>query len=131
MDAVSSLLNGRPGRRPVGFGPDLLPVLQGVCGQVTQLRIEDSSSATAATGEERSCCRSLEQRVERRMEEMEERLKRHIDRRLEALEQRLERASWRAAPGTRPRASRAPARPDWNARPRPPERRRLTGSRRA
>ncbi|XP_035263176.1 ATPase PAAT [Anguilla anguilla] len=115
MDAVSSLLNGRPGRRPVGFGPDLLPVLQGVCGQVTQLRIEDSSSATAATGEERSCCRSLEQRVERRMEEMEERLKRHIDRRLEALEQRLERALLAALPlAHAPPGVKGARAPDWN-----------------
>ncbi|XP_061087755.1 ATPase PAAT [Conger conger] len=100
-NAVSSLLNGHPGRRPFGFGPDLLPVLQGVCGQVAQLRIEDGPSATATsagTEEGHSCCHSLELRLERRMEEMEERLKQHIDRRLDALQQGLERALLEALP---------------------------------
>ncbi|KAJ8365564.1 hypothetical protein SKAU_G00143950 [Synaphobranchus kaupii] len=116
-DLVSSLLNGQPGRRPVDSGPDLLPVLQGVCGQVTQLRLEDDSPATAASAgndqtQEHSCCRSLE----RRMEEMETRLKRHIDQRLDALQQSLERALLAALPLPRvPQGAKGARAPDWHS----------------
>ncbi|KAJ8264448.1 hypothetical protein GJAV_G00149280 [Gymnothorax javanicus] len=117
-DAVLSLLNGHPRRRPVDLGQDLHSVLQGVCGQVAQLRIGDGSTASAApagTGEEHSCCRGLELRVERRLEEMEERLKQHMDQRLDALQQRLERCLLTALPLAHlPPGIKGACVPDWH-----------------
>lgn len=40
----------------------------------------------------RPLCRELDSAMERRLEEMERRLKEHVDRRLDALEQKLEKA---------------------------------------
>lgn len=45
-EMMSPFLHGQPGRgqgQGRCVGPDLLPVLQSVCGQVTQLRIEDAA----------------------------------------------------------------------------------------
>nr|XP_057922462.1 ATPase PAAT isoform X2 [Doryrhamphus excisus] len=70
--------------------PELLPVLQKVCGQVTQLRLDDVIAAKEKTTQ--NGARELERALERRLEEMERRLKEHMDRRLDALEQKLERA---------------------------------------
>ncbi|KAG9346060.1 hypothetical protein JZ751_007877 [Albula glossodonta] len=125
---VSSLLNGQPGRKPIDFGPELFPLLQGVCGQVTQLRIEDKSSentSSAGLEEEQARCRALEQRMEsrmeemeqkmeRRMEEMEQRLKQHIDQRLDALQQSLERALLMALPLAHDRGVKGTPVPDWH-----------------
>ncbi|KAI1886959.1 hypothetical protein AGOR_G00201130 [Albula goreensis] len=125
---VSSLLNGQPGRKPIDFGPELLPLLQGVCGQVTQLRIEDKSSESTSSAwlqEEQARCRALEQRMEsrmeemeqkmeRRMEEMEQRLKQHIDQRLDALQQSLERALLMALPLAHDRGVKGTPVPDWH-----------------
>lgn len=43
-------------------------------------------------------CRELDSAMERRLEEMERRLKEHVDRRLDALEQKLEKALLSALP---------------------------------
>lgn len=43
-------------------------------------------------------CRELDSAMERRLEEMERRLKEHMDRRLDALEQKLEKALLSALP---------------------------------
>lgn len=45
-----------------------------------------------------SLCRELDPAMERRLEEMERRLKEHVDRRLDALEQKLEKALLSALP---------------------------------
>ncbi|XP_057214405.1 ATPase PAAT isoform X2 [Triplophysa rosa] len=79
------------------INPELLPMLQSVCGQVTQLRLEEATSPERKKNGEREshmCCggfeKMLESVVEKRMEEMEKRLKEHLDVRLDALQQRLE-----------------------------------------
>ncbi|KTF74859.1 hypothetical protein cypCar_00043506 [Cyprinus carpio] len=91
--AMSALLSTDTGT----INPDLLPVLQSVCGQVTQLRLEEVTSPERKKNGEREghiCCggfeKILETIVEKRMDEMERRLKEHLDLRLDALQQRLE-----------------------------------------
>ncbi|XP_036429077.1 ATPase PAAT isoform X3 [Colossoma macropomum] len=95
-DAVSALLAAHAGQQsPVS--PDLLPVLQSVCGQVTQLRLDAVNSPEKRRNGERDdhmCCggleKALERVVEKRMEELEKRLKEHMDLRLDALQRKLE-----------------------------------------
>ncbi|XP_062859295.1 ATPase PAAT [Trichomycterus rosablanca] len=76
--------------------PDLLPVLQSVCGQVTQLRLDTQNSPEKKNGEREEppgfagLEKALEKVVERRMEEVEKRLMEHMDERLNVLQQRLE-----------------------------------------
>lgn len=91
--AMSALLNSESAT----VSPDLLPMLQSVCGQVTQLRLEEATSPERKKNGEREghiCCggfeKILETVVEKRMDEMERRLKEHLDLRLDALQQRLE-----------------------------------------
>ncbi|XP_073684758.1 ATPase PAAT [Garra rufa] len=91
--AMSALLSSERGT----INPDLLPMLQSVCGQVTQLRLEEATSPERKKNGEReghTCCggfeKFLETVVEKRMDEMERRLKEHLDLRLDALQQRLE-----------------------------------------
>ncbi|XP_058650588.1 ATPase PAAT isoform X2 [Onychostoma macrolepis] len=91
--AMSALLSSEAGT----INPDLLPMLQSVCGQVTQLRLEEATSPERKKNGEREghiCCggfeKILETVVEKRMDEMERRLKEHLDLRLDALQQRLE-----------------------------------------
>ncbi|XP_048027091.1 ATPase PAAT isoform X1 [Megalobrama amblycephala] len=91
--AMSALLSSETGT----INPDLLPMLQSVCGQVTQLRLEEATSPERKKNGEREghmCCvgfeKILETVVEKRMDEMERRLKEHLDLRLDALQQRLE-----------------------------------------
>ncbi|XP_030631301.1 ATPase PAAT [Chanos chanos] len=94
-DMLSALLNGQPSQQS---NPDLLPMLQSVCGQVTQLRLDASTSPESqrngpnGSREEHVCCEVLEKALERRLEEMEQRLKEHMDQRLNALQQKLELA---------------------------------------
>ncbi|XP_072229889.1 ATPase PAAT [Leuresthes tenuis] len=71
------------------LSPEVLPMLQSVCGQVTQLRLDD---AAAEKEKLRNGAWELDSAMERRLEEMEKRLKEHMDRRLDALEQKLEKA---------------------------------------
>lgn len=116
-DMMSPLLSGPPGQGPLS--PDLLPVLQSVCGQVTQLRIDDAAAAKQEEGkangprEKRGCCRGLEEVLERRLEQMERRLKEHMDQRLDALELRLQKALLQALPLVPPsqQPSTSPAAP--------------------
>uniref|UniRef100_A0A671STT5 Uncharacterized protein n=1 Tax=Sinocyclocheilus anshuiensis TaxID=1608454 RepID=A0A671STT5_9TELE len=91
--AMSAMLSSETGT----INPDLLPMLQSVCGQVTQLRLEEATSQERKKNGEREghiCCvgfeKILETVVEKRMDEMERRLKEHLDLRLDALQQRLE-----------------------------------------
>lgn len=65
---------------------ELLPALQDMCGQVTQLRLDEAEQEKSfRTWEPDSV-------MERHLEEMEKRLKQHLDRRLDALEQKLDKA---------------------------------------
>ncbi|KAM6897536.1 ATPase PAAT [Xenentodon cancila] len=70
-----------------GLSPELLPMLQSVCGQVTQLRLDEAAEVEKM----RNGTWELDSAMERRLEEMERRLKEHVDRRLDALEQKLEK----------------------------------------
>ncbi|RVE60032.1 hypothetical protein OJAV_G00194930 [Oryzias javanicus] len=85
------------------LSPDLLPVLQSVCGQVTRLRLDGAPAAERESELRNGCCcapqtRKLDPAMEQRLEEMERRLKEHMDRRLDALEQKLEKALLSALP---------------------------------
>ncbi|XP_035468054.1 ATPase PAAT isoform X3 [Scophthalmus maximus] len=87
---MSHFLKGQHGQA-LTSGPELLPMLQSVCGQVTQLRLDDA----AVVEREKKLSNGsweLDSAMERRLEEMEKRLKEHVDRRLDALEQKLEQA---------------------------------------
>ncbi|XP_051968348.1 ATPase PAAT-like [Xyrauchen texanus] len=76
------------------ISPELLPMLLNVCGQVTQLRLEEATRKRNGEREGHMCCGGFEQVldkiVEKRIEEMEKRLKDHMDVHLDALQQRLE-----------------------------------------
>ncbi|XP_072312714.1 ATPase PAAT [Eucyclogobius newberryi] len=76
-EMMSQLLRGRG-------QADLLPVLQSVCGHVTQLRL-DNGVALKETSDV-----TCSVQMERRLEQMEQRLKEHLDKRLDALEQKLD-----------------------------------------
>ncbi|KAM4623693.1 ATPase PAAT [Polymixia lowei] len=100
-EMMSHFLNGQmPGEgcgQALSSTPNFLPMLQSVCGQVTQLRLDDA----AAAEKERTMTNGtweLDQAMECRLEQMERRLKEHIDHRLDALEQRLEKALLAALP---------------------------------
>uniref|UniRef100_A0A3B3U1V8 Si:rp71-19m20.1 n=1 Tax=Poecilia latipinna TaxID=48699 RepID=A0A3B3U1V8_9TELE len=82
-EMMSHFLTGRSHGQ--ALSPELLPMLQSVCGQVAQLRLDNTEST------------ELDSVMERRLEEMERRLKEHMDRRLDALEQKLEKALLMAA----------------------------------
>ncbi|KAK7918731.1 hypothetical protein WMY93_010015 [Mugilogobius chulae] len=84
-EMMSQLMRGR-GQAP-DSAPDLLPVLQSVCGHVTQLRLDN---AAAALKENFNGTCDLDPEMERRLEQMEQRLKAHFDKRLDALEQKLD-----------------------------------------
>ncbi|XP_038130346.1 ATPase PAAT [Cyprinodon tularosa] len=83
-EMMSHFLKGRG--QGQALNPDLLPLLQSVCGQVTQLRLDNAEAALDR--ERNSECDWI---MERRLEEMERRLKEHVDRRLDALELKLEK----------------------------------------
>lgn len=70
-------------------GAELLPVLQNVCGQVTQLRIDEAAEREKTFS---TASWELDSAMERRLDQMERRLKEHLDRRLDALEQKLDKA---------------------------------------
>ncbi|XP_016113582.1 uncharacterized protein C10orf88-like [Sinocyclocheilus grahami] len=91
--AMSALLSTDTGT----INPDLLPMLKSICSQVTQLRLEEATSPERKKNGEREghiCCggfeKILETGVEKRMDEVERRLKEHLDLCLDALQQRLE-----------------------------------------
>ncbi|XP_008285359.1 ATPase PAAT [Stegastes partitus] len=93
-DMMSHFLTGQGHGRMLTSDPDLLPMLQSVCGQVTQLRLDDA----AAEKKLRNGSWELDAAMERRLDEMERRLKEHMDRRLDALEQKLEKVLLSALP---------------------------------
>ncbi|XP_017295526.1 ATPase PAAT [Kryptolebias marmoratus] len=94
-EMMSHFLKGRGHEQ--ALSPELLPMLQSVCGQVTQLRLADAEEA-AEKEKMRNGTWELDSAMERRLEEMERRLKEHMDRRLDALEQKLEKALLSALP---------------------------------
>ncbi|KAI9536211.1 hypothetical protein NQZ68_035727 [Dissostichus eleginoides] len=75
-----------------GPGPELRPLLQGLCGQVTKLRLDDAAALAEKEKMMRNGSWELDSAMERRLEDMERRLTEHVDRRLDALEQKLEKA---------------------------------------
>ncbi|XP_028287596.1 ATPase PAAT [Parambassis ranga] len=87
---MSHLLQWHGDGPALNTGPELLTVLQNVCGQVTQLRLDD-----AAAAEKEKIMKNgtweLDAAMEHRLVEMERKLKEHMDRRLDALEQKLEK----------------------------------------
>lgn len=83
-EMMSALMRGRG--QGLGSAPDLLPVLQSVCGHVTQLRHDNA----AALKELSNGAGELDPVMERRLEQMELRLKEHLDKRLQALEHKLD-----------------------------------------
>lgn len=89
-EMMSHFLKGQGPETALSSGPELLPMLQSVCGQVTKLRLDDA--AAEKEKQMRNSTWELDSAMERRLEEMERRLKEHVDRRLDALEQKLERA---------------------------------------
>lgn len=95
-EMMSHFLKGRDhGQAP---GPEFLPLLQSVCGQVTQLRLDNTEAALERERKMRNDTCEFDSVMERRLEEMERRLKEHMDRRLDALEQKLEKALLIALP---------------------------------
>ncbi|XP_069573689.1 ATPase PAAT isoform X2 [Brachyistius frenatus] len=98
-EMMSHFLKG--GGRGQMLGPEMLPVLQSVCGQVTRLRLDDAAAEKEKEEKEKEARNGsweLDAAMERRLEEMEQRLKEHMDRRLDALEQKLEKALLGALP---------------------------------
>ncbi|XP_031699088.1 ATPase PAAT [Anarrhichthys ocellatus] len=91
-EMMSNLLKGQGPGQAAGSGPELLPILQSLCGQVTKLRLEDATALAEKEKMMRNGSWELDSAMERRLEEMERRLKEHVDRRLDALEQKLEKA---------------------------------------
>ncbi|KAJ7987634.1 hypothetical protein DPEC_G00328520 [Dallia pectoralis] len=98
VNIMSPVLSGKPGGQRPCISPDMLPVLQSICGHVTQLRIEDATKTSNGLRKEHACCRELEQVMERRLGQMERRLMEHMDQRLDALQQRLEMALLQVLP---------------------------------
>ncbi|XP_026207571.1 ATPase PAAT [Anabas testudineus] len=94
-EMMSHFLKGQQNGPALTSGPELLPILQSVCGQVTQLRLDDVAEKEKIM---RNGTWELDSAMERRLEEMERRLKEHVDRRLDALEQKLEKALLSALP---------------------------------
>lgn len=83
-EMMSQLMSGRG--QALSAAPDLLPVLQSVCGHVTQLRHDNAAVLREIKGD--TC--DLDAEMERRLEQMELRLKEHFDKRLDALEKKLD-----------------------------------------
>ncbi|XP_035520904.1 ATPase PAAT [Morone saxatilis] len=98
-EMMSHFLKGQGHERALSSsGPEFLPMLQSVCGQVTKLRLDDAAAVAEKEEKMRNGTWELDSAMERRLEEMERRLKEHVDRRLDALEQKLERALLSALP---------------------------------
>uniref|UniRef100_UPI0037E8266B ATPase PAAT n=1 Tax=Semicossyphus pulcher TaxID=241346 RepID=UPI0037E8266B len=91
-EMMSHFLNAQGHEQALSSGPEFLPMLQSVCGQVTKLRLDDAAVLAEKEKEKRNGTWELDSAMERRLEEMEKRLKEHVDRRLDALEQKLEKA---------------------------------------
>uniref|UniRef100_A0A3B3Z8V9 Uncharacterized protein n=1 Tax=Periophthalmus magnuspinnatus TaxID=409849 RepID=A0A3B3Z8V9_9GOBI len=83
-EMMSQLMKGHG--QALDSAPDLLPVLQSVCGHVTQLRLDNAAALKEINNGTCEC----DAEMERRLEQMERRLKEHFDKRLDALEQKLD-----------------------------------------
>ncbi|XP_048101459.1 ATPase PAAT [Alosa alosa] len=97
-EVMSALMRAPPGQHCAAT-PDLLPLLQSVCCQVAQLRMDDTAATAIAQGkahvpngppEAHTCCSGLEEALERRLQQMEARLREHLDLRLDSLEHKLD-----------------------------------------
>ncbi|XP_041941532.1 ATPase PAAT [Alosa sapidissima] len=97
-EVMSALMRAPPGQHCAAT-PDLLPLLQSVCCQVAQLRMDDTAAIAIAQGkahvpngppEAHTCCSGLEEALERRLQQMEARLREHLDLRLDSLEHKLD-----------------------------------------
>ncbi|XP_045925300.1 ATPase PAAT [Micropterus dolomieu] len=97
-DMMSQFLKGHGHGQALSSGPEFLPMLQSVCGQVTKLRLDDATAVAEKEKNMRNGTWELDSAMERRLEDMERRLKEHVDRRLDALEQKLEKALLSALP---------------------------------
>ncbi|XP_028989362.1 ATPase PAAT [Betta splendens] len=95
---MSHFLKGQGCDPALSSSSELLPILQSVCGQVTQLRLDDAAVALEKEKLMGNGTWELDSVMERRLEEMERRLKEHLDRRLDALEEKLEKALLSALP---------------------------------
>ncbi|KAM6963513.1 ATPase PAAT [Tautogolabrus adspersus] len=91
-EMMSHFLNAQGCEQVSNSGPEFLPMLQSVCGQVTKLRLDDAAAMAEKEEKMRNGSWELDSAMERRLEDMERRLKEHVDRRLDALEQKLEKA---------------------------------------
>lgn len=91
-EMMSLFLKGQGHDQMLNSRPELLPMLQNVCGQVAKLRLDDAAAVAENEKKMRNGTWELDSVMERRLEEMERRLKEHVDRRLDALEQKLEKA---------------------------------------
>lgn len=91
-EMMSLFLKGQGHDQMLNSRPELLPMLQNVCGQVAKLRLDDAAAVAENEKKMRNGTWELDSAMERRLEEMERRLKEHVDRRLDALEQKLEKA---------------------------------------
>ncbi|KAM9336740.1 ATPase PAAT [Symphorus nematophorus] len=98
VEMMSHFLKGQGHDQMLSSSPQFLPMLQSVCGQVMKLRLDDAAAVAEKEKEMRNGTWELDSAMERRLEEMERRLKEHVDRRLDALEQKLERALLSALP---------------------------------
>ncbi|XP_070708117.1 ATPase PAAT [Pempheris klunzingeri] len=97
-DMMSHFLKGRGHGQAFNSNPELLPMLQSICDQVTKLRLDDAAVVAEKERKMMNGTWELDSAMERRLEEMERRLKEHVDRRLDALEQKLEKALLSALP---------------------------------
>lgn len=91
-EMMSHFLNAQGKEQALSPSSEFLPMLQSVCGQVTKLRLDDAAVMAEKEKMMRNGSWELDSAMERRLEEMERRLKEHVDRRLDALEQKLEKA---------------------------------------
>ncbi|XP_068610316.1 ATPase PAAT [Brachionichthys hirsutus] len=97
-EMMSRFLKGQVHNQVPSSGPELLPMLQNVCGQVTKLRLDETTAVAKKEEEMRNGTWELDSAMEHSLGEMERRLKEYVDRRMDALEQKLERAILSALP---------------------------------
>ncbi|XP_003961137.2 ATPase PAAT isoform X2 [Takifugu rubripes] len=95
-EMMSHLLKQQGCQQTLAAAGELLPALKSVCGQVSKLRLDNGAVETETRMTNGTW--ELDSTMERRLEEMERRLKEHVDRRLDALEQKLERTLLRVLP---------------------------------
>nr|KAF6322088.1 protein associated with ABC transporters [Pipistrellus kuhlii] len=102
LQPAASVLPKKASAGPGAPGPQLLPILQDVCGQVRHLRgAQDttwpghvptpSAGGLAAGMGEQPACSYLERILSKKLELMERRLMDHLEERLRALQEHLDR----------------------------------------